>query len=83
MIDILYTQIDMSWFPFDEQECRLKFGSWTYDSERINFDISEGTKYSSSYAERNKVENGNNTFEDWYVKTIGYEKNGVSKAIFS
>ncbi len=24
-------QINVEWFPFDEQECNLKFGSWTYD----------------------------------------------------
>ncbi|KAM9366746.1 neuronal acetylcholine receptor subunit alpha-7-like [Symphorus nematophorus] len=23
--------IDVRWFPFDEQRCDLKFGSWTYD----------------------------------------------------
>ena len=73
----------MSWFPFDEQECRLKFGSWTYDSGRINLDISEGTKYSDVYEESKEIEHGNNTFENWYIKTIGYEKNGVSKAMFS
>ncbi|KAJ0056734.1 hypothetical protein NL108_013281, partial [Boleophthalmus pectinirostris] len=24
-------KIDVRWFPFDEQRCELKFGSWTYD----------------------------------------------------
>ena len=28
--------IDIRWFPFDDQRCRLKFGSWTYDGGRIN-----------------------------------------------
>ena len=73
----------MTWFPFDEQECTLKFGSWTYDSVRINLDISEGTNYSSRYEERNKIGHGNKTFEEWYIENIGYETNGVSKATFS
>jgi len=28
--------IDIRWFPFDDQLCHLKFGSWTYDGNKIN-----------------------------------------------
>jgi nicotinic acetylcholine receptor len=28
--------IDIRWFPFDDQKCKLKFGSWTYDGNKIN-----------------------------------------------
>jgi len=28
--------IDIRWFPFDDQLCSLKFGSWTYDGNKIN-----------------------------------------------
>ncbi|XP_036363179.1 acetylcholine receptor subunit alpha-type acr-16-like isoform X2 [Octopus sinensis] len=28
--------IDISHFPFDEQECVLKFGSWTYDGNKLD-----------------------------------------------
>ena len=29
-------KIDITWFPFDNQLCPLKFGSWTYDSSGID-----------------------------------------------
>ena len=28
--------IDIRWFPFDDQKCKLKFGSWTYDGAKLN-----------------------------------------------
>uniref|UniRef100_A0A0K0FNG3 Neuronal acetylcholine receptor subunit alpha-7 (inferred by orthology to a C. elegans protein) n=1 Tax=Strongyloides venezuelensis TaxID=75913 RepID=A0A0K0FNG3_STRVS len=41
-------KINIRWFPFDEQRCALKFGSWTYDGFKLDlqpdengFDISE------------------------------------------
>uniref|UniRef100_A0A915J6H1 Neurotransmitter-gated ion-channel ligand-binding domain-containing protein n=1 Tax=Romanomermis culicivorax TaxID=13658 RepID=A0A915J6H1_ROMCU len=40
--------IDIKWFPFDDQKCYLKFGSWTYNGFKLdlremskNIDISE------------------------------------------
>uniref|UniRef100_A0AC35TLB6 Acetylcholine receptor subunit alpha-type unc-38 n=1 Tax=Rhabditophanes sp. KR3021 TaxID=114890 RepID=A0AC35TLB6_9BILA len=32
-------QIDITWFPFDEQTCSLKFGSWTYSEELLNLEL--------------------------------------------
>ena len=29
-------EIDLEWFPFDVQHCRMKFGSWTYDGIHID-----------------------------------------------
>ncbi|XP_043201701.1 neuronal acetylcholine receptor subunit alpha-7-like, partial [Amphibalanus amphitrite] len=29
-------KIDITWFPFDDQECNLKFGSWTYDGWQLD-----------------------------------------------
>lgn len=29
-------EIDVEYFPFDEQTCVLKFGSWTYDGFKVS-----------------------------------------------
>lgn len=29
-------EIDVEWFPFDEQSCNMKFGSWTYDGFQVS-----------------------------------------------
>ena len=31
--------IDITHFPFDEQNCSLKFGSWTYDGFKLDIDF--------------------------------------------
>lgn len=31
--------IDVRWFPFDEQKCRLKFGSWTYSENLLLLEV--------------------------------------------
>lgn len=28
-------KIDITWFPFDDQHCEMKFGSWTYDGNQV------------------------------------------------
>ena len=28
-------KIDVEYFPFDEQSCLMKFGSWTYDGHEV------------------------------------------------
>ena len=29
-------KIDITWFPFDDQHCDLKFGSWTYNGFKVS-----------------------------------------------
>lgn len=29
-------EIDVRYFPFDQQTCFMKFGSWTYDGDQVN-----------------------------------------------
>lgn len=28
-------EIDVRYFPFDQQTCFMKFGSWTYDGDQV------------------------------------------------
>jgi hypothetical protein len=42
-------EIDVEYFPFDEQTCVLKFGSWTYDGFKV------GAITSSTYTTKNFV----------------------------
>jgi nicotinic acetylcholine receptor len=30
-------KVDITYFPFDQQICKLKFGSWTYDKAQVDF----------------------------------------------
>ena len=32
-------KIDIKWFPFDDQKCKMKFGSWTYDGSSIDLQL--------------------------------------------
>nr|ASO96849.1 nicotinic acetylcholine receptor subunit alpha 6 [Rhyzopertha dominica] len=29
-------KMDITWFPFDDQHCEMKFGSWTYDGNQLD-----------------------------------------------
>lgn len=37
--------IDVEFFPFDEQLCDMKFGSWTFLDYQLNFNLYYGVKY--------------------------------------
>ena len=32
-------KIDTTWFPFDDQDCELKFGSWVYNGFKVNLQL--------------------------------------------
>jgi len=42
-------KIDIAWFPFDEQKCDMKFGSWTYDSSGIDLQLDGDAGDTSSF----------------------------------
>ncbi|KAL5004072.1 hypothetical protein ScPMuIL_017528 [Solemya velum] len=35
-------EIDVEYFPFDQQECEMKFGSWTFSADQLNFTFYQG-----------------------------------------
>ena len=48
-------KVDVTYFPFDEQFCLLKFGSWTYDGfqviEALTVNLPPGTVHSADNVE--------------------------------
>ncbi|VDM65415.1 unnamed protein product [Strongylus vulgaris] len=51
-------QIDVRWFPFDEQQCYLKFGSWTYSEDLINLELlNDNVRYEEEVNEQGIVDN--------------------------
>ncbi|CAL1526974.1 unnamed protein product [Lymnaea stagnalis] len=34
--------IDVEYFPFDQQECEMKFGSWTFEGKTLNYKFQDG-----------------------------------------
>ncbi|XP_063600614.1 neuronal acetylcholine receptor subunit alpha-9-II-like [Penaeus indicus] len=49
-------EVDIEWYPFDQQDCKLHFASWTYDMTKIQLiqgpaDLSEYTPHPEFYLE--------------------------------
>ena len=42
-------KIDITWFPFDDQKCQMKFGSWTYDGYSLDLRLPEEGADLSTY----------------------------------
>ncbi|CAF1197274.1 unnamed protein product [Rotaria magnacalcarata] len=60
-------QIDVTYFPYDEQECKLKFGSWTYNGYQVSIEQRFDAIELSSY-----VVNG-----EWDLLDTSYQVNVV------
>ena len=50
MIYKSYCSINIQYYPFDSQNCSLKFGTWTYDGSLVNLQFI--TNNQSSVIER-------------------------------
>ena len=42
-------KIDHTWFPFDEQNCRIKFGSWSCSADMIDLNLKEESLDTGTY----------------------------------
>ncbi|KAK5971914.1 Neuronal acetylcholine receptor subunit alpha-7, partial [Trichostrongylus colubriformis] len=49
-------RIAVAWFPFDIQECFLKFGSWTFDGSKLHLDVDDNGFDLSSYIQNGEWE---------------------------
>ncbi|KOB78670.1 Nicotinic acetylcholine receptor subunit alpha 6 isoform 4 [Operophtera brumata] len=64
-------KIDITWFPFDDQHCDMKFGSWTYDGNQLDLVL--------------KDENGGDlsdfiTNGEWFLIGMPGKKNTITYA---
>merc|ERR1711936_725206 len=67
-------EINVEWFPFDEQNCDMKFGSWTYDAKQV------GLKHMNQQSGNNVVEIGIDLTEfylsvEWDILDVPATKN--------
>jgi len=59
--------IDITWFPFDDQDCEMKFGSWTYNGFKLDFQLKEEVGDTGTY-----VMNG-----EWALLGVPAKRNEV------
>lgn len=45
-----FCEIDVEYFPFDEQTCFMKFGSWTYDGYMVSHQETETHTHTHMHA---------------------------------
>ena len=58
-------KVDVTYFPFDDQECFLKFGSWSFDSSKVDLREYRGEMFNKNY-----VKNG-----EWKVTLLKSQRN--------
>lgn len=58
-------KIDTTWFPFDEQKCNMKFGSWVYDGSELDLQVEHEEGDMSSLIEN----------EEWQIISFKSRRN--------
>ena len=61
-IYISYCKVDLTYYPFDTQECPMKFGSWSYDSSGVEIFSKVDTPELGNY-----VKNGEWELDDMII----------------
>ncbi|CAK1540327.1 unnamed protein product [Leptosia nina] len=64
-------KIDITWFPFDDQHCDMKFGSWTYDGNQLDLVLKDESGGDLS----DFITNG-----EWYLIGMPGKKNTITYA---
>merc|ERR1712130_125804 len=59
---------DHTWFPFDQQKCRIKFGSWSCSSDKIDLQEKDGELDLSGYVMN----------PGWHLESAEGEKSEIS-----
>uniref|UniRef100_A0AAG5CPT4 Uncharacterized protein n=1 Tax=Anopheles atroparvus TaxID=41427 RepID=A0AAG5CPT4_ANOAO len=62
-------KIDITWFPFDDQHCDMKFGSWTYDGNQLDLILNSNDGGDLS----DFITNG-----EWYLIGMPGKKNTIT-----
>lgn len=39
--------MNIRWFPFDDQNCDMMFGTWSYDGSKISLKLKDGVEEAS------------------------------------
>ena len=62
-------KIDHTWFPFDQQNCRIKFASWSSNADKIDLQEKE-----------RELDTGTNVMNlDWDLESTDGQKSEISK----
>uniref|UniRef100_A0A914QNY0 Uncharacterized protein n=1 Tax=Panagrolaimus davidi TaxID=227884 RepID=A0A914QNY0_9BILA len=59
--------LDVRYYPFDQQNCKLKYASWAYDGTKIDIILTSNTGDQSNYM----------TSTEWILNSIEAEKNSI------
>ena len=61
-------EIKVDYFPLDQQTCKLKFGSWTYNKDKLRL-----TSINYSFPSKHYIRNG-----EWGIKDVRVHENSMS-----
>ena len=65
--------IDVTYFPFDQQTCFLKYASWGYDESELDIHVSVAPFLSGHYIKH----------MEWDITELGYKRNSVKYSMHS